>query len=222
MDNFLQRAILAAPVIIFSLSVHEYFHAWTANKFGDSTAKDMGRLTLNPLAHLDVMGTLVLFISQFRFGWAKPVPVNPYNLKNLRHDHFWISAAGPLSNLGLGLIAGTILRFLDYAFQQGIITGVDSRFFNGLFEMLFLGVMINVSLAFFNLLPIFPLDGSHIFRNVFPERYGYIFDKIERVAPMLLIVLIASGFIFGTSLIWIILGPIIKLVVFLFSGIQLY
>ena len=99
----LRTIIIAAPVIIFSLTVHEYFHAWTAYRCGDPTAKDMGRLTLNPLAHLDVFGTLMLFLSHFRFGWAKPVPINPYNLKNLRRDDFWISAAGPLSNLALAL-----------------------------------------------------------------------------------------------------------------------
>ncbi|MCP4570427.1 MAG: site-2 protease family protein [FCB group bacterium] len=208
-----KTAILAAPVIIFSLTVHEYFHAWTANKFGDSTAKDMGRLTLNPLAHLDVFGTLMLFMSNFRFGWAKPVPVNPYNLRNLRHDDLWISAAGPLSNLGMALIAGTIIRILN---GLGIFYQYEA-----LSMILFYMVMINVSLAFFNLLPIYPLDGSHIFRNILPERYGPTIDQIERVSPMILMFLILSGFMFGFSVLWLILGPFIKLFVLLFSGITL-
>lgn len=209
----IRQAILAAPVIIFSLTVHEYFHAWTANRLGDSTAKDMGRLTLNPLAHLDIFGTLMLFMSNFRFGWAKPVPVNPYNLRNLRHDDFWISAAGPLSNLGLALIAGTIIRVLN---------GLGMLYqYEAVGMILFYAVMINVSLAFFNLLPIYPLDGSHIFRNILPERYGPIIDQIERVSPMILILLIMSGFMFGYSVLWLILGPFVKLFVMLFSGITI-
>lgn len=209
----LQTIILAAPAIIFSLTVHEYFHAWTANKLGDPTAKNMGRLTLNPLAHLDLMGTLMLVVSNFRFGWAKPVPVNPYNLKNLRHDDFWISAAGPLSNMGLALIFGTIWR---------ILTGLGMfPNFDALYLFLFFLITINVSLAIFNLIPIFPLDGSHILRNILPERYGPFFDSIQRYSPIILMVLIFSGFILPVSLIWLILGPFIKIFVYLFSGISM-
>jgi Zn-dependent protease len=207
----LRTIIIAAPVIVFSLTVHEYFHAWTAYRCGDPTAKDMGRLTLNPLAHLDVFGTLMLFLSHFRFGWAKPVPVNPYNLKNLRRDDFRISAAGPLSNLALALISGTVFRILNVLDLL--------RINEGLIVMLQLMIFINVSLAFFNLLPIYPLDGSHIFRNLLPEQYGPMLDRIEQISPMILIFLILSGYFFGFSIIWLILGPFIRAVVFLFSGI---
>ncbi len=207
----IRTIIIAAPVIIFSLTVHEYFHAWMANKFGDPTAKDMGRLTLNPLKHLDLFGTLMLFISNFRFGWAKPVPINPYNLRNLRRDDLLISAAGPLSNLGLALIAGTILRFLG---GENLLNINE-----GLFMMAYLMVYINVCLAFFNLIPVYPLDGSHILRNIVPEEYGPMFDRFEQFAPILLMFLILSGFIFGRSLIWLILGPFIEPVIYLFSGI---
>lgn len=209
----IKTALLAAPVIIFSLTVHEFFHAWTANRFGDPTAKDMGRLTLNPLAHLDLMGTLMLFVSNFRFGWAKPVPVNPYNLRNYRHDDFWIAAAGPLSNMGLALISGTVFRIMNSTGMIGQMEAVDM--------ILFFMIMINVSLAIFNLLPIFPLDGSHIFRNILPARYGPTLDQVERYSPIILMVLIFSGMFFGHSLIWIILGPFIKFFVMLFSGIHL-
>lgn len=208
----LRTIILAAPVIIFSLTVHEFFHAWTANRFGDSTAKDMGRLTLNPLAHLDLFGTLMLFMSHFRFGWAKPVPVNPYNLKNPRRDDFWISAAGPLSNLGLALIAGTIFRVFNGAGIIGANEAVDL--------LLYFAILINSSLAVFNLLPIFPLDGSHILRSILPEEYGPTLDRFARVSPMILIVLILSGFLFKVSLIWLILGPFVRAIIYLFSGIQ--
>jgi Zn-dependent protease len=204
---------LAAPVIIFSLTVHEFFHAWMANRRGDPTARDAGRLTLNPLAHLDLFGTLMLFLSNFRFGWAKPVPVNPYNLRNYRRDNLLISAAGPFSNLGLAFIAGMLFRALNGMNIIGRYEWLDL--------VLFLFIMINASLAFFNLLPVYPLDGSHIFRSLLPESYGPMLDQFERVSPMVLIVLILSGYIFHVSLIWLVLGPFIRAIVFLFSGLQI-
>ena len=205
-EDFLRRAIIAAPAILFSLTVHEYFHAWTALRFGDTTARDMGRLTLNPLAHLDFFGTIMMFLSGFRFGWAKPVPVNPWNLKNPRVADFWISAAGPLSNFGLGLIFGLLFR---------VIVATNMNLPEAAYMLLFFLITINVSLAFFNLLPLFPLDGSHILRNLLPPRYGPTLDQIERFAPFVLIILIMVGGF------WIILGPFISITVYLFSGIQL-
>jgi len=205
-EDFLRRAIIAAPAILFSLTVHEYFHAWTALRFGDTTARDMGRLTLNPLAHLDFFGTIMMFLSGFRFGWAKPVPVNPWNLKNPRVADFWISAAGPLSNFGLALIFGLFFR---------VIVATNVNLPEAAYMLLFFLITINVSLAFFNLLPLFPLDGSHILRNLLPPRYGPTLDQIERFAPFVLIILIMVGGF------WIILGPFISITVYLFSGIQL-
>lgn len=203
---FIQRAIIAAPAILFALTVHEYFHAWTALRFGDPTARDMGRLTLNPMAHLSLMGTLMMFLSGFRFGWAKPVPVNPMNLNNPRVAEVWISAAGPLSNLGLAFIFGSLFRltvFLEFNMPDGA------------YMFLFFSVMINVSLAFFNLIPLFPLDGSHILRNLMPHEYSHHFDKLEQFAPFILIFLIITGSF------WFILGPFISLFVYIFSGIEI-
>lgn len=205
-EGFLQQAIIAAPAILFSLTVHEYFHAWTALRFGDTTARDMGRLTLNPLAHLDFFGTIMLFLSQFRFGWAKPVPVNVMNLKNPRVADFWISAAGPLSNLGLGFIFGMIFRLIRTA-------GIQVP--EAVYMFLVLAVIINVSLAFFNLIPLFPLDGSHILRSIIPPQYEETLIQIQRFAPILLILLIVTGAF------WLILGPFITAVVYLFSGLHM-
>ncbi|MEZ5359579.1 MAG: site-2 protease family protein [Candidatus Zixiibacteriota bacterium] len=213
MEDFIRRAILLAPVIVFSLTVHEYFHAWTAYRFGDPTAKDMGRLTLNPLKHLDLMGTVMFLATQFRFGWAKPVPVNPYNLRNLRHDDLWISAAGPLSNLGLAAIFGTLWRIFEATNIIGMYDPLDI--------MLFYAIVINVSLALFNLLPLYPLDGSHILRNILPVRFGPTIDQIERVSPMVLMAIIFLGMMTHISIIWMILGPIVRAIVYLVSGIQL-
>lgn len=205
-EDFIGRAIIAAPAILFALTVHEFFHAFLAFKFGDTTARDMGRLTLNPLAHLDFMGTLMMFLSGFRFGWAKPVPVNPMNLKNPRVADFWISIAGPLSNLGLGLIFGLIFR---------IINNLSVDIPEAVVLFLYLSVMINVSLAFFNLIPVFPLDGSHILRSILPEKYESTLDQFDRFGPyLLLILIIVGGF-------WFILGPFISFFVKLFSGINI-
>ena len=190
--EFFQRALLAGPVIFFSLTVHEYFHAWTAYKFGDSTAKDLGRLTLNPLAHLDFMGTIVMVMSGFRFGWAKPVPINPMNLRDPRMNDIWISAAGPLSNVGIALISGILYRAL---------AGMAIEVPDALYMMLQYSVFINFTLAFFNMVPLFPLDGSHILRNLMGPKHEHTFDQIDRIAPFLLLLL------FLTGVIWIVIGP---------------
>jgi Zn-dependent protease len=205
--------ILAGPALLFSLTVHEYFHARMAYHFGDTTARDAGRLTLNPLAHLDFMGTLMLVITGFRFGWAKPVPVNPYFLRGGGKTEFWIAAAGPLSNLGLAFLSGLIFRLIgDWSIPEK---------FMPLIYMLWFMIIGNVSLAFFNLLPIAPLDGSHIFRHLLPARYGPALDQIERYSPMVLMVLIMSGFVLKFSVLSFILGPFIKVAVYVFSGVRL-
>jgi Zn-dependent protease len=196
--GFLQNAIIYGPVILFTLTIHEFFHAWTAYRFGDSTAARAGRLTLNPLAHLDLVGTLVMVLSGFRFGWAKPVPVNPLNLRNPRVADIWISAAGPLSNLGLAVVAS-----LAFHFFQG--PEVVQRLLIG-------GVSINVALAIFNLLPLFPLDGSHILRNLLPHELAASYDRFEQYAPWILLAVVATG------LFWRVLGPLVGLIVALLLG----
>lgn len=205
--DFLRRALIAAPAIFFSLTVHEFFHAYTAYRFGDSTAKDMGRLTLNPLAHLDLFGTMMMFLSGFRFGWAKPVPVNPFNLRNPRVANFWISAAGPLSNMGLAFIFGMLFRLT----VSGVLPfpTVVAQFF-------LVTVMINISLAFFNLIPLFPLDGSHILASILPAEYEPTLMRFQRYAPYLLMFLILVGGF------WVILGPFISYFVYLFAGVRIF
>ncbi len=192
-DNFIERAMVGLPVLLLSLTVHEYFHAWSAMKFGDTTARDMGRLTLHPLAHLDLMGVIVMVASNFTFGWAKPVPVNPFNLRDPRRADFWISFAGPLSNLGMAVLAALLFRLATN------FTNIPQYFY----ALLYFGVLINLALAFFNLIPLFPLDGSHILRSILPESYGPTLDRIERFSPFLLIILVISGGL------WFVIGPFV-------------
>ena len=202
-SDFLQQALIGIPILFFSLSVHEFFHAYLAYRFGDSTAKDMGRLTLNPLAHLDLFGVLMMFVSQFRFGWAKPVPVNPYNLRNPRVADFWISAAGPLSNIALAIGFGIVFRLIYAQIIPAPMTFL--RFFQS-------GVIINLSLAFFNFIPLFPLDGSHMLRNILPARYESNIESFERIGPFLLIALVVFGGI------WYIIGPFVIFFYHLIAG----
>lgn len=156
-DPILFFIILISLIIAFS--VHEYFHAFAAYRLGDPTAKLQGRLTLNPISHIDPLGfILLLFLG---FGWAKPTPVNPFNFSNKRWGSLYVSIAGPLSNFGMAIFAGLILHF-------GFLTSELSINFLVSFAY------INVLLGVFNLLPFAPLDGFHIFTSLFrPERFGH-------------------------------------------------
>ncbi len=204
-SNFLRQALLGLPILLFSLTFHEFAHAWTAYRFGDPTAQRMGRMTLNPIVHIDLMGLLVMVLSQFRFGWAKPVPVNPSNFRDPRWGDLWVSAAGPISNLILALIAGVMFRLLVADVFTLPEVGI---------QVIYYAISINAALAFFNLIPLFPLDGSHILRNLLPPEADNTMDKIDQFAPFLLMGLVFLG------LVWYIIGPFVKAVLFLFAGIQ--
>lgn len=156
-------------VIILSAVFHEYAHGWAAYQLGDSTAKDAGRLTLNPLVHLDLFGTVIiplflLFSSGIFLGWAKPVPYNPYNLKDLKYGTLKVAAAGPGVNLLIALTLGLILRFFLPTLS---VYNPTLPFFLGFI------VYVNIFLALFNLLPFPPLDGSKIFADLFPNQWKY-------------------------------------------------
>ncbi len=202
--DFWHRAMIGLPVILFSLTFHEFSHGYLAYRFGDHTAKDMGRLTFNPLAHLDLFGTIVMVASGFRFGWAKPVPINLYNVKNPRRADFWISAAGPLSNMTLAFVAGMLFRVV-HSYPMGLPPVI--------YTILIYAVSINVALAFFNLIPLFPLDGSHILKSILPPEYEYRIAQFDHYAPFILIMLVIFGGI------WIIIGPFVRFFTALFAGV---
>ncbi|MCI0405323.1 MAG: site-2 protease family protein [candidate division Zixibacteria bacterium] len=197
--------ILLAPALIFALTFHEYAHAWMANRLGDPTAKYLGRLSFNPLVHLDLYGLLVLVMSGFRFGWAKPVPFNPLNLRHLKRDIPLIAVAGPAINVLIATGSFAALRL------AGATSPGDFR--DGIFMLLTYFIYINLSLAFFNLIPVPPLDGSKILYGFLPPSKDYIYHNLERMGPILLLGLILLNAFTPFKIISFLVGPLVEFTV---------
>ena len=189
-------------VIILSAVFHEYAHGWVAYRLGDTTAKDAGRLTLNPIPHIDLWGTVIvplflLFTSGIFIGWAKPVPYNPYNLRDQKYGSLKVGVAGPATNLMLALILGLTLRLLAATAGPSIFL-----------ELLALIVYINIFLGLFNLIPFPPLDGSKVFADLFPRQWQY-FMKLG-FAGIFLALLVA----------FFLLPPVAQFIFWIFTGQQ--
>ena len=200
-----QIIVLLIPALVFSLSFHEFAHAWMAYRLGDSTAARMGRLTLNPMSHLDPIGSLALLL--MGFGWAKPVPVDPRYLKNPRPDMVKVAAAGPISNIILAIIAALVLRFL-----------LDSDLLSNSVKTFFIIFMqINITLAVFNLLPVSPLDGSQILSPFLEKQFGPdIVWKMQAYGPRVLFFIILFSMITDIHIFSFVINPIFNLFIFVF------
>ena len=200
-----QIIVLLIPALVFSLSFHEFAHAWMAYRLGDSTAARMGRLTLNPMSHLDPIGSLALLL--MGFGWAKPVPVDPRYLKNPRQDMVKVAAAGPISNIILAIIAAFVLRLL---FDTDLLSNSVKTFF-------IIFMQINITLAVFNLLPVSPLDGSQILSPFLEKQIGPdIVWKMQVYGPRVLFIIIIISMVTDIHIFSFIITPIFNLFILIF------
>ena len=201
--------IILLPILIFSLCFHEFSHGYIAYKLGDHTAARNGRLTLNPLAHLDPIGSLmILFVG---FGWAKPVPVNPVNFSNPRVDMMKVAFAGPASNLLLAFTGGLMMRLVNIA---GLL---QSEMF---IQTLYFFIFINISLAVFNMIPVAPLDGSQIFGNMISKNNPELAWKLQMYGPKILMGIILIGMVTPFSVLGFLMMPFVKMFMYLFTGIS--
>ena len=199
----LERIALAAIPIILAITVHEAAHGYVARMFGDGTAWMLGRVTLNPLKHIDPVGTVLvpfatLWLGGFLFGWAKPVPVNFGNLRHPKRDMLWVAAAGPGSNFLMALL---------WAVLFGLAAGGGALASAGLAQMSREGILINVSLMVLNLLPILPLDGGRIALSLLPRSLAIPYSNTERFGFMLVVILLVTGAL------GIVLGPLFRLAI---------
>lgn len=180
------------PVLLFSVVVHEVAHARQALREGDTTARDLGRITLNPLPHLDLVGSLIvpltlhLLPGDFIFGWAKPVPVNPANYRSYRAGDIRVSLAGIASNL---MLVGACALLLALLFRAGGSWATTNGFGSALAAVAAYGVLVNLVLAWFNLMPVPPLDGSHVFRHLLPPRLAVRYDSAGRFGIGILVMI---------------------------------
>ena len=184
--------ILMTPVILFSLTVHEYSHGKMALLLGDDTAKRLGRLSFNPLRHLDILG--VLFFYFVGFGWAKPVPVDPRNFVSPRRDMMYVAIAGPLSNIALAVGCSFFIRLISPEFSY-------------LFVILAYGIWFNVILAIFNMLPMFPLDGSSVLKGMVSQKIAERITNLDRFGAFLILGVVLLDHFAHTG----ILGAILRL-----------
>jgi Zn-dependent protease len=192
LHNLLIKVLVYALPVIFAITLHEAAHGYVARRFGDSTAYMLGRVTLNPIKHIDLLGTIVLPIvtlalSPFMFGWAKPVPVNFSNLRRPKADMLWVAGAGPASNLAQlvvwALVAAVIAHGTD---PSGLVGAFWLSVANA-------GIQVNIMFALLNLLPILPLDGGRIVTSILPDRLSYAWQHTERFGMIILLLLLFSG-----------------------------
>jgi len=214
METLISKIAIMLVPALFAIILHEVAHGYVAEKFGDPTARLLGRLTLNPIKHLDPIGTIAIFI--FGFGWARPVPVNPGNFRHPRRDMIWVAIAGPTTNLILAIFSALLLRGFGLLDLSSI---GDSQIYNQFATpakmMLGFSLYINILLGVFNLIPLPPLDGGRVLTGILPERQARLVSKLEPFGFVLILFLV-----FFTDVWSLVLGPIINTLVIFMAGDQ--
>jgi Zn-dependent protease len=193
--SIVQKIVIWALPLLFAITVHEVAHGWVASKLGDPTARLLGRLTLNPIKHIDLVGTilvplLLLVVSAFVFGWAKPVPIDPRNFKNSRRDTALVALAGPMANFAMALVWGSIAKGGLYLLATHNVWLGDP-----LLQMGKAGILINAMLGVLNLIPCPPLDGSKVLYSILPGRWVWRLQRVEPLGFLLLMFVWATGFL---------------------------
>ena len=192
--RYLRELVLIAPGFLLAITVHEFAHGYIAYKLGDPTAKMSGRLTFNPLSHLDPFGTLALVLTRM-IGWAKPVPINPRYLKKPLQDMVWISLAGPAANLVIAVILVICLKVISVVAMSGLMSPAAEFFLGPLFLIVSFGIRINIVLTVFNLIPVPPLDGFNILKGLLPRIHAYKLEAMEPYGFLILLALLFTGVI---------------------------
>ncbi len=199
-ENIIRQIAVAALPILFAVVFHELSHGLAAYKLGDPTAKMLGRLTLNPIAHVDIIGTIIMPVAlyvmtngQFVFGYAKPVPINPMNFRNPRRDMALSAAAGPASNIVLAVVSMLLLKYAITPLASFSSETLAEQLLEPVALMLKASVIVNTVLAVFNMFPVPPLDGGRVLAGFLPPFYARIFERLEPYGMIIVLLLVVTG-----------------------------
>ena len=209
--GFLWLAVLVAISLVTAITFHEFSHAMVATGLGDHTARHSGRLSLNPIRHLDPTGTVMIFIAGF--GWGKPVPVNHHRLSHGNTGMALVAAAGPLSNLVMAFLLAVPIKIGLLDWNPSLVNVGAGGIHQGLSELLSLMILLNVLLAVFNLIPLAPLDGSRVVGGLLRGSASESYNKLEKYGPVILVGLILVDFVAGVGILWTIIGPPVRFLI---------
>ena len=217
--GFLRLAVLLMFALLTAITIHEFSHSLVATVMGDATSRRLGRLSLNPVRHLDPTGTVMMLAAGF--GWGKPVPVNHHNLRGPMSMAL-VAAAGPLSNLVLAFLVAIpiklgLLSWTDPTLSRAVFV-MSGGLREAISDIASIVIFFNVLLAIFNLIPLAPLDGSRVLGGVIPENMREGYSRFERFGPLVLFAIILGDYLLGWGILWTIMGPIVQLLIFLATG----